>query len=559
MPKTRPNKKPFPGDARHYALIVLAAMLVMGWQFVFPAVYQTSNDDAAIMFKYVPQFVESFRQGIILPRWMPDDFNGYGSPIFVFYSPLLYLLAALGNLAGLDIVSAKTILELLRLCTGGVFLYLLVKENHGTKAALAAALFYTLLPTRILDLYSVNSPAGRFAQAFMPMSLYFTRRYMAEPFGRLNLAAASFSYAALVLSHLATAYIFTPFLFAYGILGTGTRLNARTVTKAALVIAAGLLLSAFFFLPVIVEGGNIQLQFMKRFAYGDYFLFDFIIRPIPADKAKLSSLLTGTVAAEAVLLALLLRLGWRRASGMLNRETGFYLGAVLVCLFMMSSLSAFLWMAIPGLATVQFPSRFETVNILFVSALLGIAFSVFFGWQGRPRGLSAIVAVVFAVLIAYDAVIVARSYAFTSREAANVATNIYFPEYLPKAVFVGGLDGLKRDQSLLSSGNGFTSRIKKWDATERLFLAESPGGASLRVRTFWFPGWKAWVDGSETAVSPEDKSGAVVLNVPAGSHLVRLGFVDTPPRRWGKVISLLTLAALVFPYGAVRMRRTVKG
>ena len=34
------------------------------------------------------QFAEQFRAGILYPRWMPQSFDGLGSPAFYFYPPM---------------------------------------------------------------------------------------------------------------------------------------------------------------------------------------------------------------------------------------------------------------------------------------------------------------------------------------------------------------------------------------------------------------------------------------------------------------------------------------
>ncbi len=40
---------------------------------------------------WASQFAEQFRAGILYPRWMPESFDGLGSPAFYFYPPLAVL------------------------------------------------------------------------------------------------------------------------------------------------------------------------------------------------------------------------------------------------------------------------------------------------------------------------------------------------------------------------------------------------------------------------------------------------------------------------------------
>jgi hypothetical protein len=536
-----------------YVIIFLAALLALAWQFIFPGIYQSSNDDAAIMFKYVPQFAQSYRQGIFYPRWMPDDFSGYGAPVFVFYSPLLYAVSGFLSLTGLDIVFIKTTVELLRLYAGGVFLFLLLKESHGPRAGLAAALFYTLLPARIVDLYYLATPATRLAQAFMPMALYFTRKYVTRPQSRLNLLAMSLSYAAIVLSHIATAFLFTPFLLAYGFFGAGGKAGAKSALKTVAGTGMGLLLCSFFFVPVLFERGLVQMEFMGRFYYGDYFLFT-PGASFPGQGVRLRSLITNAVLAEACLLGVALYFAWRFAKLQLDREGRFYLAAVMSCLFMMSFLSAPLWEHVPGLKTVQFPIRYEPIDLLFIPALLGAATPSLLRIGKWPKVVTALALVLAAGLFAYDARLVAASTPYSAGEAVKEAAYIRFPEYLPRTTRPQAMDGLGRDDPLVFSADGLTE-VKNWGAADRSFLVDSARGTKLRVKTFYFPGWRARVDGKEVPLRAQEGTGAILIDVPPGRHDVRLEFTDTPLRAIGEALSLLTLAAFIFPYGRLRRSR----
>ncbi len=99
------SEKPLPvPDKTHilrpYALILACALAAIGWQLLHPGYYCIWKNDVAYTHKYILQFTESFRQGILYPRWMAECFGGYGSPVFVYYSPSLYYLAGIAGLAG---------------------------------------------------------------------------------------------------------------------------------------------------------------------------------------------------------------------------------------------------------------------------------------------------------------------------------------------------------------------------------------------------------------------------------------------------------------------------
>jgi hypothetical protein len=70
-------------------------------------------------------------------------------------------------------------------------------------------------------------------------------------------------------------------------------------------------------------------------------------------------------------------------------------------------------------------------------------------------------------------------------------------------------------------------------------------GLPLRFHTFYFPGWKAYLDGQETPVYPSGELALLTLDVPPGEHTVLVRFEDTAVRLVGNAISLLTALGLI--------------
>jgi hypothetical protein len=73
----------------------------------------------------------------------------------------------------------------------------------------------------------------------------------------------------------------------------------------------------------------------------------------------------------------------------------------------------------------------------------------------------------------------------------------------------------------------------------------SPEGYTLRFHTFYFPGWKVYVDGQEAPVYPSGDLALLTVDIPAGEHQVLVRFEDTAPRLVGNLVSLLTALGLI--------------
>jgi len=542
-------------SAAGFAAITLAAASVMCVQIISPGYYYKIIEHAVMAQRYVPRFVESFSLGVYYPGWMGGDFNGYGSPIFVFYSPVFYLLSAILSTAGLPVTLSASFVDLAFLITGGAGVYVLLSETHGERAGLFGAFFYMLLPSRVLDLYYANTPAGRLALAWLPFVLHFARACAGPKPGRAPLAGMASSYTALILTHLATAYIFTPFVLAYALAVSRGGNSWRGLARVIAGLAAGIGLSSFFFLPVLLLRGEVHIGLMTLME--DYSpARNFMFGPGPGsriqDMAALISVQAATTAAEAAGIGLIYFLARRYAGLKPCRDISFSLWAVVACLFLMSSMSLFVWDFVPGLRTWSFPYRLATILILFVSLVAGAAVSRL-SKVSRTAGASRVFMVIIVLVLTADsAALIVKSTPMTDKQLSDIGGRVDFVEYLPVSVDPAVLPEIRADDPPLSSDADFSYEVDSWADRERSFSISSGKGALVRVRTFWFPGWRAWVDGSEVPLGVEDKTGAMLIDVPAGKHEVRLRFTNTRPRTAGLLISLITSVMLVFPYRPVR-------
>jgi hypothetical protein len=78
-----------------------------------------------------------------------------------------------------------------------------------------------------------------------------------------------------------------------------------------------------------------------------------------------------------------------------------------------------------------------------------------------------------------------------------------------------------------------------------LLRVVTPQAIRLRLYTFYFPGWSAYVDGAEVDIDVARPEGFVTLEVPQDEHNVLVRFEDTLPRRVGWIISAVAFAALI--------------
>jgi uncharacterized membrane protein YfhO len=95
---------------------------------------------------------------------------------------------------------------------------------------------------------------------------------------------------------------------------------------------------------------------------------------------------------------------------------------------------------------------------------------------------------------------------------------------------------------------GGESEILAWKSVTRAIKTDTKKDSLLRIRTFYFPGWKAYIDGIQTEIRKENDSGAMLVTVPGGMHTLELKFRDTPVRYYSKIITIFSLLFIVILY-----------
>ncbi len=165
-------------------------------------------------------------------RWMPDAFEGLGSPTFYFYPPLVFWLAGAFG-AALPAVSAVNPTGFTLLLLSGLAMRLWLREIGGHP--IGAAL-YMLAPYHLYDFYVRGALAEFGAYVWFPL--------IALGIHRQRPSLIALSYAGLILTHLPSAVLASVFLIA----PIALRTSLRPVVMGT---AGGLALAAAYLLPAL--------------------------------------------------------------------------------------------------------------------------------------------------------------------------------------------------------------------------------------------------------------------------------------------------------------------
>ncbi|RJG54235.1 integral membrane-like protein [Sphingobium terrigena] len=217
------------------------------------------TDDVRYSFVWAEQFGKAMAAGNLYPRWLPDSFQGLGSPSFYFYPPASYWLAgglkAIGLSTQLAITASFTILLALSGATMHAWL-----ADRGTRPMLGA-LLYMAAPYHLMDIYVRGALAETAAFPLLPLvALGIARLPRRNGFILLCL-----SFAGLLITHLPMALL-TGLFLVLPLLVWRLRTDRTVLLPAALAGALAFGLAAFYLVPAL----TLQRYASTQWLWGPY-------------------------------------------------------------------------------------------------------------------------------------------------------------------------------------------------------------------------------------------------------------------------------------------------
>jgi len=588
----------------HQLLIVLVIICLCSVAVV-PLLRGTSpcTHDGGLHYFRTAALRHTVKRGAVFTRWLPDLALGYGFPFFNYRAPLSYYVGLGLHLIGMPLPLALNLLYVLSIVGSALGAYLLARDLFGPRAGVLAAVTYAYAPYQLLDALMRGNAPEIVALALMPFVLWAFRR-LALQGGRWWFLGSVVLLVSLYLSHNISSLLFTPFLLAYLVVLWYIHGEQGRWRQVALAFVLGLGLTVFFWLPALAEKQYVQLYLTGATRNNDFRhnfigLTEIFAPPKAFDTSLMNPPLNvrlGTVQVGLAVIgfALGLRLSWRQGGqeaqprppepekgwskrpenqGPKERRVSLVFFALIAALFVFMSTSAsiWLWERVPLLPFVQFPWRFVGRASLPVALLAGATLSAvpearrsssFTSWLLGLLPSTLIVPVVLAALPStyppqgycpmepYPTVQDVHRYEHSSGLVGVDPVGAYFPVWVqqrpqetPLEAQYASEDAVARfDASVLPEGG----RILEADygPNRAQIVVESPSPFRARYLSFYFPGWRVWVDGKQVEVEPSDPQGLLTFELSAGRHTISVRFGETPLRLGADAVSLLSLVVL---------------
>lgn len=540
----------------HLALLLAFTALALA-PLTAPGYFMSAHDARHTVY-FMQMFDAALRDGALYPRWATDMVFGYGYPLWLILAPLPYYVAEFFHLLGLDFVGAVKALDAVALVASGVAMYLFAARVLGQDAGLVAAVAYLFIPYHLVDLYVRGAAAEFLAFAFSPLILWAlhklvtTRRAFYVPITAL-------AYAGLILTHAQLALLFSPLLGAYGLLlwflpSPAPRGRGWWILMPPLALFWGALLAATFILPIAFEQRYLTSEPLIGgfFDFHQHFIFlSQLLSPFwgygyaGINGTDQFSLQLGIM---PLLLTFVALFAARARGSAVRAHLVFFALITVAAIFMMLSGSAPLWELFSSLVVfIQFPWRLLIVTALTLAFLAGAAVHAVPKRDAFPSALWFSLLLVVALFPHAqprytDAVFTYNTLMdFEVRDRELLGDTVWTQKRPQDSPLVAQYRAGRLTQKAVALDDGAAVELlahhSQWD--EVRVTADKP--TRLLFYTRYFPGWTATVDGAPAALEPYGEQGLMLVQVAAGTRVVRVSFGDTPPRQLGALLSLLSL------------------
>jgi hypothetical protein len=516
-----------------------------------------SSSDGMIHLYRLFELDRSFHAGNFFPRWFPLAGYGYGLPVLNYYPPLAYYLAEFFHLLGAGYIGAIKLLIALSLFTAATSMFFFARDLLGDAPAFVAGVAFAYLPYLLSDAYVRGNFPELLAVALIPLALYAFRRAFTNGAPR-DLVFAALAFAAIILAHHLTAMQFAGLLGAYLAWLFIFKRDVKSLARCGAAIAFALALSAFYWMPALGEL-NLALvgpESLARFLVSRLVTPEIFFAPhLAYEYLPQSQVLQHTAGFPQTFVALAsCVLLFRRYLPITTYQLRFmhHVFFYLILIFsiaMMLTLSAPLWYAIPPLRFMQFPWRFQILAGISIAFLIGL-------WCARfnlPRAMYPLAALALIALALANLPV--RVIALTdaqvdltkSDDAEYVVAQMgwgWTREFVPATVreFENIYAPITKPASN-AQAIAPVVQIEHAGLDAHAFRVATAQTFELSLDTFFFPNWRATIDGAPAPTYARGALGLATVAVPPGDHAIAFRFENTFLRDFATALTLLGAGA----------------
>ena len=501
-----------------------------------------ANMDMRAYLSFANEVAHTVASGTLLPSWS-NEFAGLGSLAIRLYPPLSSYVTAFIQAFTADWYFTVLIYYFGWMAVGCWGCYLFVAAYADRKYALLAGLLAAIAPFPLAEIYQFNVYAQFAAGSVVPFCFYFCTRVITYQEWK-DVLWLSIALSFVLLTHIPTAIFTGLTLSAYSIFLIVQTTSWRAIVMLFSASFLSLSATAFYWFRLVTELDWVAHN-GSEYRSGIYSYTHWLFpSSISADMTVLMFLYRRidvlVLIQVALLIPSLLVLFLKGLSYLRKRPVIFGLSACsLLALLMISKPSAIVWEHFDVLQKTQFPWRWLAVitPLSIIAFVIGIAELRFL----RPdrKGLWTFgTLLAISLFLMYDIRLNFREPSGTSKidfeqnfapEKSPLGSEhqMWWPVWA-KTEALNGAGQIKADDRLIDT--------YQWSTSERHFLVGPGQPTDVRIPTFYYPYWKAVVNGNSVEVR-RDELGLILVPVGADRSDVQLVFEEPLKNRIAVILS----------------------
>ena len=534
-------------------LHVIAGLLIVSAVIEIAALITTpiNGSDFTIHLFWLHSFPSLIREGVLLPRWLPDGFNGFGAPTFYFYPPFSYYLASIVSLiSGVrDPIALFRITSILASVASVYTSYLFLRYEGAKKSyAFLGGLLYGFAPYRIFIAIHHSSFSAHISFIFIPLGFLFLERILhSEESIWKDFSGLAVSFALIMLSSMPNGIVFGVSSFLIVLFSVGER-SWRTRVISLMALVAGVMLIGYYLIPILSFQSQIQPSSMGLQWEGESLpiYHPFFVQLLQKQNVT-QNLMDLLVFISGIIVLICF---WRQRDSVKQERPKFgrnaYIGiAFFILLAQIPRIHYIIGSIIPLYNSIQDWWRWNIVSCL----LLALAWSTVKSDTFR-RQLSLVV--ILWAFVAIPMMVTRMADVRLHREEPSIITDPPWvaPVFAPK----GEADQHTQQKIIIAHASDPFLLTEPPEPNNITAVKRGPKQFSfatsfllptrLTLHQWYWPQWEERIDGK---VSPcfHDTIGRAITLIPAGKHTVMFSLLTSRSERIGNWISLLTLSCLV--------------
>lgn len=496
----------------------------------------------------IAQYYTALKDGDFPVRWLGKMAN-YGMPMALFSQQTVAYLGAIFMFVFHNTLFSYNIVLFLFALLSCIFLYIFLRDYVNKWSALIGTFLFCFAPYRIINIY-IRGAAPEFAASlFLPLILLSIKRWITDKRSNYYYLLI-ISLTLLFLTHPISTIVFSFIIGAYYIFVIWPEKNKIKIIL--LTFFAGLLslgIASFYLIPLLREFKYLYYGLGDSvFLPNSYLELDNLLHPnwfyfFQGDVLTRGHYLhIGSIETLILICGLLYLIYQYITKKKIQPLVPILYAVFFIYLLLITKIGTPIFYAIKPLGNIQHQWRLLS-GILFIPPL--VATLLIHNIDKKKQLLMGflimitIIALRFPQLYGKNYLKTAESIYYSSKD------NLY--AQVMNTIWTGPTQSypVKKVKGEIIAGEGEIIKRNEHNSW-RQYEVHAATELRLADYTFYFPGWKVFVDNKEVLIEFQDVDyrGVITYHVPQGNHTVIVKFTDTKVRLLANMISLFSVGVL---------------